>query len=110
MSWSLLAYVALVPAGLWLDAQPRGRAESFRFGYAAGLVFYALGLHWILFLSKVAVTVAWIMYPAWLAAAGYLALFPALAALLASLARRGLGVPTALAWPLSWMGLEWLRA
>jgi len=110
VSWSLLAYAALVPAGLWLAARPRGKAESFRFGYAAGLVFYALGLHWILFLSKVAVTVPWIMYPAWLAAAGYLALYPALAALLASLARRRLGVPTALGWPLAWMGLEWLRA
>lgn len=110
MSWSVLAYVALVPAGLWLDARPRGKAEAWRFGYAAGLVFYALGLHWILFLSKVAVTVSWIMYPAWLAAAGYLALFPAFAALLAAVARRRAGVPIALGWPLAWMGVEWVRA
>jgi len=95
---------------MWLASRPRGAGASFRFGYATGLVFYALGLHWILFLSKVAVTVSWIMYPAWLAAAGYLALYPALAALLASLAHRRAGVPMAVAWPLSWLGLEWLRA
>ena len=110
VAWSPLAYGALVPAGLWLAARPRGKAESFRFGYAAGLVFYALGLHWILFLSKVAVTVSWIMYPAWLAAAAYLALYPALAALLASQAHRRAGVPVAVGWPLAWLGVEWLRA
>jgi apolipoprotein N-acyltransferase len=110
VSWSPLAYAALVPAGLWLASRPRRAGESFRLGYATGLVFYALGLHWILFLSKVAVTVSWIMYPAWLAAAGYLALFPALAALLASFAHRRAGVPIAIAWPLAWLGLEWLRS
>jgi len=89
-----------VPTGLWLARAPLGRPRSARqgwgLGYATGLVFYGGALHWIALLSKVAVTVSWIMYPAWLAAAGYLALYPALAALLAALARRHVGVPTAL--------------
>src|SRR5438067_8434034 len=78
-----LAWVALVPAGLWLERAPGGAPrtarQGFGLGYATGLVFYGASLHWIALLSKVAVTVPWIMYPAWLAAAAYLALYPALA-------------------------------
>ena len=107
-----------MPAGLWLDAREGdgeaarrpGAREAWGFGYGLGLVFFALGLNWILYLSKVAVTVSWIMYPAWLAAAAYLALYPALAATLAALARRHAGIPIALGWPLFWLGAEWLRA
>jgi apolipoprotein N-acyltransferase len=79
-------------------------------GYATGLVFYGTALHWIAFLSKVAVTVPWIMYPAWLAAAAYLALYPALAGALAAWTRRTLGLPTAVGWPLFWLAADWLRA
>jgi apolipoprotein N-acyltransferase len=79
-------------------------------GYATGLVFYGVALHWIAFLSKVAVTVPWIMYPAWLAAAAYLALYPALAGALATWTRRTLGLPTAVGWPLFWLAADWLRA
>ncbi len=106
-----------MPAGLWLargadgeTRRARTAGEAWRIGYASAFVFYALGLHWILFLSKVAVTVSWIMYPAWLAAAAYLALYPALAALFAAFAHRRARVPIALGWPLFWLGAEWLRA
>ncbi|MEP7027651.1 MAG: apolipoprotein N-acyltransferase [Candidatus Eisenbacteria bacterium] len=109
-----LAWIGLVPAGLWLASEEHGRRRSPReawgLGYALGLVFFGIGLHWIAFLSKVAVTVSWIMYPAWFAAAAYLALYPALAAALAALARRRLGLPIAIGWPLFWLASEWLRA
>jgi apolipoprotein N-acyltransferase len=107
---SFLALVGLVPAGLWLAIEPRTVGQGFRFGYAVGLVFFLAGLHWIAFLSKVAVTVSWIMYPAWLAAAAYLALYTALAGAATAFARRRLGLPVAIGWPLFWLATEWLRA
>ncbi len=79
-------------------------------GYATGIVFYAAALHWIALLSKVAVTVPWIMYPAWVAAAAYLALYPALAGACAAWARRRLGLPIAIGWPLFWLAADGLRA
>ncbi|MEO6463509.1 MAG: apolipoprotein N-acyltransferase, partial [Candidatus Eisenbacteria bacterium] len=91
-------------------AGERTPADGFRFGYAAGFVFFLIGLVWIAFLSKVAVTVSWIMYPAWVAAAAYCALFPALAGVSTVFARRRLGLPVALGWPLFWLAAEWLRA
>ena len=105
-----LAAVALVPAGLWLAAAPRRAIEGFRFGYLVGFVFFLASLSWIAALSKVAVTVSWIMYPAWVAAAAYLALYPALAGAATMLARRRLGLPVAVGWPLFWLAAEWLRA
>lgn len=108
-----LAWVGLVPGGLWLagrtDGSARSTGEGFRFGYATGFVFYLAGLHWIAFLSKVAVTVSWIMYPSWIVAAAYLALYPALAGLATAFARRRLGLSPALGWPLFWLAGEWLR-
>lgn len=50
------------------------------------------------------------MYPAWVAAALYLALYPALAGAATVLLQRRLGVPVALGWPLCWLAGEWLRA
>jgi len=109
-----LAWVALVPPGLWLAVREHGKGRTVReawgFGYAFGLVFFAIALQWIAYLSKVAVTVSWIMYPAWLAAASYCALYPAIAAALAAFARRRAGVPIALGWPLFWLATEWFRA
>ncbi len=74
-----------------------------------GLVFFGIALHWILFLSKVAVTVGWIMYPAWAAAAAYLAFFPALAAAGAAHLRARFGLSMAIAWPWCWLAADWLR-
>src|SRR5262249_10273994 len=66
--------------------------------------------HWIAQLSDVAITVPWLKYPAWLAAAAYLAIYPALAtALAASLARRT-GIGLAITFPPVWIAIEELRA
>ncbi len=109
-----LAWIGLVPGGLWLAGDVNGASrttgQGFRFGYATGFVFFLAGLHWIALLSKVAVTVAWIMYPSWVVAALYLALYPALAGAASAFARRRLGLPVALGWPLFWLAAEWLRA
>ena len=89
---------------------PAPRRRAFALGACFGFVFYVLGLHWIARLSNVAITVPWLKYPGWLLAAGYLALFPALATSLAvALARRRGG---GLAWtfPPALLLIEELRA
>jgi apolipoprotein N-acyltransferase len=103
-----------VPLGIALetraasDARP-GRA-GFRTGYLAGFVFFLGGLHWIAFLKPVAVTITWIMYPAWVAGAAYLALYPGLAGMAAALFRARLGVPMTAGLPLAWLAAERLRS
>ena len=60
-------------------------------------------------LSEVAITIPWLKYPAWVAAACYLALFPAMAAALAvELARRS-SQSLAASFPVAWMLVEGLR-
>ena len=73
--------------------------QLFAAGYAFGLTFFLIGTHWIARLSDVASTMPWIKYPAWLAAAAYLALFGGLLSMLAGwLARRA---PLALVFPVA---------
>ena len=112
LAW--LAWVALVPLGMALETRatsdPRPGRAGFRTGYLMGFVFFLGGLHWIAFLKPVAVTITWIMYPAWVAGAAYLALYPALAGWSASLLRARLGVPMAVALPLAWLAAEKLRS
>jgi apolipoprotein N-acyltransferase len=82
----------------------------FGLGYLFGLAFFLIGVHWIALLSEVAITIPWLKYPAWVAAAAYLAIFPGLAALLAGwLARRG-PAPLAVTFPIAWLVVEELRA
>ncbi len=86
-----------------------GRA-AWRLGYAFGFAFYLVGTHWIALLSDVAITVPWLKYPAWIAAAAYLAIFPGLAAALAAgLARRS-GFSLAATFPPAYLVIEELRA
>jgi apolipoprotein N-acyltransferase len=103
--------VAYVPLLVALDSAVRAHAhkrELFALGYAYGLAFFAIDMHWIARLSNVAITVPWLKYPAWLAASAYLALFGGLAALLAGwLARRA---PLAFAFPAAFLTIEELRA
>jgi apolipoprotein N-acyltransferase len=105
-----LAWVAYVPLLVALDRAVRsgaGARRLFAIGYAFGIVFYGLGTHWIALLSDVASTQPWIKYPAWIAAALYLALFSGLTTLLAGwLARR---VPLALVFPPALLVIEELR-
>src|SRR5262249_59740088 len=75
-----------------------------------GFVFFLGGLHWIAFLKPVAVTITWIMYPAWVAGAAYLALYPGLAGMAATLFRTRWGVPMPVALPVAWLAAEKLRS
>jgi apolipoprotein N-acyltransferase len=68
-----------------------------------------VGLHWIALLKPIAVTVPWIMYPAWPAAAAYLALFPALVGALVLALRVRRGLPVAATLPAAWIAGEKLR-
>jgi len=108
----VLAWVALVPLGVALErrAAAGDRAKGFGLGYLAGFVFFLAGLHWIAFLKPVAVTIHWIMYPSWVAAAAYLGVYPGLACWAALTFRRRLGIPIAVALPVTWLAAEKLRS
>jgi apolipoprotein N-acyltransferase len=63
-------------------------------------------VHWIAHLSDVAITVPWLKYPAWVAAALYLAIFPAIASAVAVwLARRSRWTLAATFVP-AWVAME----
>jgi len=82
----------------------------FGLGFAFGFTFYLIGTHWIARLSDVAITVPWLKYPAWVAAAAYLGLFGGLAAwTTGALVRRG-RLPFGLAFPCAFLAVEELRA
>jgi apolipoprotein N-acyltransferase len=121
-----VAWGALVPLLAALERRvARGASAGglFRLGWLFGAVFYLIGTHWIALLSDVAITVPWLKYPAWLAAAGYLGLFGGLATLVAGLVSRprrargraggdaetGSRIPLALTFPLAFLTVEELR-
>ncbi len=111
--FGFLAWFAFVPLLMSLERRVREGAPKralFGLGYAFGLAFYLTGIHWIALLSDVAITVPWLKYPAWLAAAAYLALFSGLTALLAGWLARRAAVPLALAFPPALLTVEELRA
>ncbi len=91
---SALALVAFVPLLLALERRVQGMppAAWFRLGYAAGLVFFLVGTHWIALLSDVALTIGWLKYAGWVLGAVYLALYWGLATWLAGLLARRSGV------------------
>jgi apolipoprotein N-acyltransferase len=114
----MLAWVALVPLLVALErAIARGGREGrpvrlrrlFAIGYAFGFAFYLIGMHWIALLSNVAITIPWLKYPAWIFAAGYLAIFGGLAALLAGWLARSGRVPLAFTFPAAFLVIEELR-
>src|SRR5688572_18459060 len=61
-------------------------------------------------LSDVAITIPWLKYPAWLVAALYLGLFPAMAAALAAWLARRSGRSLAVTFPVAFILVEELRA
>jgi apolipoprotein N-acyltransferase len=79
-------------------------------GYRFGFVFFLIGTHWIALLNEVAITVPWLKYPAWVAAAAYLAIFPAIGCALAALLARHARAGLALTFPLAFIVAEELRA
>jgi apolipoprotein N-acyltransferase len=117
-----LAWGALVPLLAALEQRARSGASAralFGLGWLFGLVFFLIGTHWIALLSDVAITVPWLKYPAWIAAAAYLALFSGVVTLVAGLlvrppARRGApgqtGLPLAIVFPFVFLLVEELRA
>ena len=86
------------------------KRSLFGLGYAFGLAFFLIGIHWIALLSSVAITVPWLKYPAWLLAAAYLALFPGLVAVIAGWLARRSRAPLAWTFPLALLSIEELRA
>jgi apolipoprotein N-acyltransferase len=108
-----LAWFAFVPLLVALDArvrEPANKRALFGLGYAFGFAFYLVGTHWIALLADVAITVPWLKYPAWVAAAAYLGLFGGLTTLLAGWLSRRARAPLALAFPLALLVIEELRA
>jgi apolipoprotein N-acyltransferase len=105
--------VAFVPLLAVLDARLRA-GRSLRSvaaaGYAFGFAFFLVGMHWIALLSEVAITVPWLKYPAWIAAAAYLALFPMLACLASGWIVRRAGVGLGAVFPVVLVAVEELRA
>lgn len=107
-----LAWVGYVPLLIALDRRVRegaGKRSLFALGYAFGLAFFLIGMHWIALLSDVAITVPWLKYPAWVLGAAYLAIFPGLAALLAGWLARRSRVSLAFTFPVAWLAIEELR-
>jgi apolipoprotein N-acyltransferase len=107
-----LAWIAFVPLLAALEgraAEPRPLSSAFRAGYAFGFVFFLVSLHWIARLSNVAITVPWLKYPAWIVAAAYLGLFPALATWLSVALTRRSGLSLAATFVPAWLLVEELR-
>ena len=107
-----LAWVAFVPLLIALERRlvlGAGVRAFIAPGFVFGLVFYLIGTHWIALLSNVAITVPWLKYPAWLAAAAYLALFPALGTLATGWIVRRTRVPLAFVFPVVMLSVEELR-
>jgi apolipoprotein N-acyltransferase len=108
-----LAWVAFVPLLEALDRRlstGTSLRSVFGIGYAFAFVFYLLGIHWIARLSEVAITVPWLKYPAWVFAAGYLAVFGGLSAVLAGALVRMARLPLMVAFPAAFLFVEELRA
>jgi len=111
--FGFLAWFALIPLFDALEARIKSGASGaslFRLGYAFGGAFFLIGMHWIALLSEVAITVPWLKYPAWIAAAAYLALYPGLAVWLAGILSRRSRVPLAWVVPFAFLAVEELRA
>ena len=85
LNLGFFAWFALVPLLIALERRIAAGASLralFGFGYVGGFAFFLTCTHWLALLSEVAISLPWLKYVAWLAAAGYLALFWGLAALL----------------------------
>jgi len=107
-----LAWGAFVPLLVALDARlATGSGRSlFGLGYACGFAFFLIGTHWIALLSNVAITVPWLKYPAWIAAAAYLALYFGLGTWAAGMLARHARLPLAAIAPFAFLAVEELRA
>jgi len=108
-SLNLAAFVALVP--LLLSLRGVSRATALARGYACGMVFFGVLLYWIV---RVVHTYGGLPWPVGVLSLAllvfYLATYVALFALLTSLAWKRFGALTLAAVPVTWVGLEIVRA
>ncbi len=107
-----LGWFALVPLLIALERRIAAGATSralFALGYAGGFVFFLTCTHWLALLSEVAISVPWLKYVAWLAAAGYLAIFWGLAAMLTGWLARRSGIAARWSFPVAMLLVEEIR-
>lgn len=92
---------------------PWGRSMGFRqrflLGFVCGVVFFAVLLDWLLLLPGEEMTFPWLMAPALLFLASYLALFVAAATALAGVAEDRAGIPAPVAFVVTWVMFEQIR-
>jgi apolipoprotein N-acyltransferase len=108
-----VAWFALVPLLVALERAVRGGSSAralFRLGYLFGLAFFLVAIHWIALLADVAITIPWLKYLAWIAAAAYLALFPGLAVMLSGWLTQRARIALVFTFPLVWLAIEEVRA
>jgi apolipoprotein N-acyltransferase len=108
----VLAWVAFVPLLVALDdaaSAARPYRTAWSTGYLFGVAFFLVSVHWIARLSDVAITVPWLKYPAWVAAALYLAIFPGIASSLTVFLARRSGAGIAASFVPSWLAVEVAR-
>ncbi len=104
VGWGAAAWVALVPLGLLLRVPGRG-VSLYLSAWLGGLVFGLLAVQWLRYADDTGLT----GYYGWFALALYLSLyFPCFVAA-GRAAVRGLRMPTMVAVPIVWVGLEYLR-
>lgn len=109
--FGFLAWFGLVPLLAALHGRIQaGSTRLFGTGYLFGFAFYLIGMHWIALLADVAITVPLLKYPAWIAAAAYLALYPAVATALTGWIVRRTGMPLGVVFPFVWLAVEVMRA
>ncbi len=108
-AYNLAAFVALVPLLLSLRGASRGAALAR--GYACGVVFFGVLLYWIVGVVHTYGGLPWPVGVISLAlVVFYLATYVALFALLTALSWRRFGAMTLAVVPVSWVGLEIVRA
>jgi len=100
VSW--LAYVALVPL-LVTAVRAKTGSDAFWSAYLGGLVFFGVNLYWIAPISWPGTLIGWAALTA------YLGLYWAVWALVMWWFGRRLVVPLAVAAPVVWVALEWIR-
>ncbi len=110
---SLLSLVALVPLLVALHRVARAPDAplhaGFRAGYAAGLAYFLVLLHWIPLLESSNLPHPIVMIPLFLLLVLYLALYPGLFGLLLVAAARRTRFPFTVLAPALWLAAEWLR-
>ncbi len=106
---SLLAWVAFVPLFYAIEGEPPARV--FGWAWLQGLACYAAALYWVVITLTGFAGVHFVIAVAvLLLLAGVVALYGAAAIWAGELVRRRLRLPMAVAMPVAWAAVEWLRS